>query len=683
MVVAHKNAKVTSAQLSAVEMLPSEAEMTTLSPLDQEQPVIDNQNSGSTPELIAAAEHYIANERSDRRAAFRTLVERIKTAKNAEQFEAVAKCLRLALTPTLDYTSAQTLHKYYKFLPSPLQGRSKLKLAILGGFTTHQLRDLIELYLFAHGVAAEIYEAEYDVFRQEILDPSSGLYQFQPNVVLIATHWRNLGHQPSLHSSAQEVSALLEAEWRDWDQLWQAVHDRLGCQILQNNFDTPPFRSLDNFEMRHSAALSRFIADTNRLLMERAPPYVTIHDVDGLAALIGRRDWGDERFYLHAKMPCAPEYLVQYGHSVSSILAAQLGLSRKCLVLDLDNTLWGGVIGDDGIGGIRVGQGDTEGEGFLSFQRYVKSLKTRGVILAVCSKNNEQTAREVFEKHPEMILRLDDFSCLVINWSDKASNIRSIAQQLNIGLDSLVFLDDNPAERSIVRQLIPEVAVPEVSDDPIDFIEALERHRYFQVTALGSEDFKRTDYYRANAQRAEIESNAGGVEGFLQSLNMTATVGPIQQTTLERSTQLINKSNQFNLTTRRRNVAEVLALTQSPDWITVTVSLMDRFGDNGLISVVLGCVSEDTLKIDTWLMSCRVLKRGVEAFLLNYLCELARQRELKHILGEYIPTARNDLVRNHYAELGFEKIEENTDGHTVWRLSLADYKPQNTFITRR
>ena len=632
--------------------------------------------------LTAAVEQFVAARENDRRAAFRVLLERMKEARDARRFEELAAALRLALTPTLDFTSAQSLNRFYKGLRPVTGERSNIKLAILGGFTTHQLRDFIELYLFAAGVAAEIYEAEYGVFRQEILDLSSELYRFKPNVVYLATHWRNLGHLPTLSNSSNEVSALLEAEYRDWALLWQTAHDGLGCQILQNNFDTPPWRSLDNYEMRHSATLSRFIAEINLLLAERAPSYTAIHDVEALAANAGRRAWGNERFFLHAKMPCAPEYLVEYAHSVSSILTAQRGLSRKCLVLDLDNTLWGGVIGDDGIGGIRVGQGDPEGEAFLSFQRYVKALQMRGVILAVCSKNNEQTAREVFEKHPEMILRLDDFSCFVANWTDKATNLRRIAQQLNIGLDSLVFVDDNPAERSIIRQMVPEVAVPEISDDPIEFVEALERHRYFQVATLGSEDFKRTEYYRANARRAEIQESAGGLDDFLRSLDMTATIGPIQAATLERSTQLINKSNQFNLTTRRRSVAEVMALTQSPDWVTVTVSLADRFGDNGLISVVLAHVQQDILEIDTWLMSCRVLKRGVERFLLNYLCEAAMARKLKSMRGEYIPTAKNDLVRNHYAELGFHNVEMKPDGYTVWALPLADHKPLSNFIKK-
>ena len=302
----------------------------------------------------------------------------------------------------------------------------------------------------------------------------------------------------------------------------------------------------------------------NRTLAERAPAYVTIHDADHLAASAGRWRWADERFFHHAKLPCAPECLVDYAHSVGSLVAAQTGVGKKCLVLDLDNTLWGGVIGDDGLGGIKLGQGEGEGEAFLSFQRYVKSLKSRGVILAVCSKNEDHIAREAFEKHPEMVLRLEDISCFVANWVDKATNLRTIAQRLNIGLNSLVFVDDNPVERAIVRQLVPEVAVPEMPSDPTGYVRALERHRYFQVVSLNAEDYQRTEMYRANSAREEAETSAGTVEDFLRSLEMTARTGPIDKASLERSVQLINRSNQFNLTTRRYAVAEVVAMRRIP-----------------------------------------------------------------------------------------------------------------------
>jgi FkbH-like protein len=316
------------------------------------------------------------------------------------------------------------------------------------------------------------------------------------------------------------------------------------------------------------------------------------------------------------------------------------------------------------------------------FQQYVKSLKERGVILAVCSKNEEANAREVFEKHAEMVLRMSDISCFVANWQDKPSNLKSIASTLNIGLNSLVFVDDNPAERSIVRRLVPEVAVPELPIDPAGYVRALDEQRYFQVVSVAPEDFQRTDYYRGDAMRKSVEAAAGDMEEFLSSLEMVARVGPIDATTLERSAQLIQRSNQFNLTTVRRSTAELLPLLSDPAWVTLTVSLADRFGDNGLISVLLAHISGEVVEIDTWLMSCRVLKRGVEHLLLNCACREALARGAKFVRGAYIPTAKNALVKDHFPKLGFQRAGGDDDGRTEWELNLTDgWQPQKTFIT--
>jgi len=299
----------------------------------------------------------------------------------------------------------------------------------------------------------------------------------------------------------------------------------------------------------------------------------------------------------------------------------------------------------------------------------------------VCSKNEEHIAREVFEKHTEMVLRLDDISCFMANWTDKAANLREIARRLNIGLDSLVLIDDNPAERALVRQLVPEVAVPEVPDDPAGFIQAIEPYRYFQTLSIAREDLQRAEYYRANAQRVEAASGSANIEEYLQSLAMVARIGPVTAMSLERTAQLINKSNQFNLTTRRRSAAEVSALAADPNWLTRTVSLVDRFGDNGLISVILARRDGDALVIDTWLMSCRVLKRGVETLVNNHLCRWAIEHGLKRIRGEYIPTPKNDLVREHYAGLGYTKVDDDGAGQTRWEMPLsADWPPQPVFI---
>ena len=487
-------------------------------------------------------EQYIGSAAPQRSQNFNQLLRCMREEVQSSNFEQVAIVMRRLVSPSLDYTSAQSLSRIVALLKSrDVQLPHKTRLAVLGSFTTTQLVPFIELNLFSLGINAEIYEADYGVFRQEILDPSSGLYEFAPQIVLLATSWRDLAQRPKLTARIGELMHVVEAEQRDWSVLWTVLHKRLGCQVIQNNCVLPSWRSLNNHELRQPGSLHRYLAATNLHLNAVAPPFVTIHDVESIASTFGKRNWDDPRFVHQAKLPCAPEYLFEYAHSLASVIGAQLGCAKKCLVLDLDNTLWGGVIGDDGLGGIRLGHGEPEGEAFVAFQQYIKDLQLRGVILAVCSKNNEETAREVFEKHPDMVLRLPDIACFVANWEDKAANLRTIASSLNIGLDSLVFVDDNPAERAIVRRLVPEVAVPELPDDAAGFVQALDECRYFQVVSVGAEDFQRTEYYRANSLRRSTESAAGDLEGYLCSLEMVAHLAPINPTTVERSAQLIQR----------------------------------------------------------------------------------------------------------------------------------------------
>lgn len=633
-------------------------------------------------QLSELAERYVSAPHSGRASAFQQLAAALRQHIQAGDSAAAAASLRRVVAPTLDYTSSQLLCRLHAQLRQQnVESRQHTRIGILGSFTTQQLTSLIELFLFAAGIDVEIYESDYGVFRQEILDPRSGLYEFGPRIVYLATSWRDLGRRPSLNDGRDELAQVVEAEEAVWRVLWETLQERLGCQVIQNNFVLPALRGFANHELRQPGSFSRFLSAMNQHLADTAPPFVTLHDVDQLAGLWGRANWDDPRFVHQAKLPCAPEYLVDYAHSLASLIAAQLGLAKKCLVLDLDNTLWGGVIGDDGLGGIRLGQGDPEGEAFLAFQRYVKTLQERGVLLAVCSKNSETTAREVFEKHSEMIVRFDDISCFVANWEDKATNLRNIAATLNLGVDSLVFVDDNPAERAIVRRLVPEAAVPELPEDVALYAQALEQHRYFQVVSVGAEDFRRTEFYRADEMRRSVAASAGDIDAFLRSLEMVARVEAIDAATLERSVQLMQRSNQFNLTTRRRSVAEVQALLDDDAWITRTVSLADRFGDNGLISVLLARIAGEALVIDTWLMSCRVLKRGVEQYLLNHLCHLAQSIGTRRIVGEYLPTSKNALVSGHYSSLGFTCLETEPGGKTTWELRLSgDRVPLTTYI---
>lgn len=611
------------------------------------------------------------------------LILQIKADLKAGNVEALCRDFPRLLGPGLDYTTANLLHRQLGQLRKKIDLKERrTKVALLGSFTTKPLANLLDLFLFAERVRLDLYEADYGTFRQEILAPDSELHRFRPEFLILATTWRDLGRRPDVSDDREAVEQKVKGEVADWQSLWRATRG-LGCQIIQNNFDAPPWRLFGNLESRHPAGFSRFIEMVNHEMQDTAPPYVTIHDIDHLAAGWGRWQWGDERYFFHAKLPCAPAHLVDYAHSLASLIFAQLGLGKKCLVLDLDNTLWGGVIGDDGLGGIRIGQGDPESEAFAAFQRYVLGLRRRGVILAVCSKNIDSTAREVFEKHPEMALRLDDISCFVANWDDKATNLGRIAERLNIGLDSLVFVDDNPAERSIIRRLRPEVAVPEMPNDPAYFVSALERYRYFQPIAISSEDLERTAFYRAEQARQVVESTAEDLEGFLRSLELVGRIAPINTATLERSVQLIHRSNQFNVTTRRHGAAEVQAMIDSPAWLALSVSLKDRFGDNGLIAVLLAeaDTTARTLVIDTWLMSCRVLKRGVEQYILNRLVELGEDRGLDRLVATYIPTAKNELVKNLFADLGFTRIDRQNDGQTRWELPLGGrWKPLTHFI---
>ena len=640
----------------------------------------NSDTDGAPQELARDLEAFLSSPESERKAALKALTRAASAALAAGDHGGAASALRGAVIPTLDYTSAQSLVRHLRKLRAgAVAGSAPVKLAVIGSYTTQQLTELIDLNLFGLGVDAELYEADYDVFRQEILDPSSGLYAFGPQFVFICSGHHDLANVPGIEDG--DSDDRVDAELAEWRQLWDQLHQTAGCQIIQNNFVPPPYRLLGNHEMQHGASVGGFVDKVNRAMIERAPACVTVHDVDHLATQVGRRVFSERRFFHHAKLPCAPECLVEYAHSVASLIGAQLGLSKKCLVLDLDNTLWGGVVGDDGLGGIRLGQGDPEAEAFQEIQRYARGLRERGVILAVCSANEEKNAKEVFTDHPEMVLKLDDIACFVANWTDKATNLREIARELNIGLNSLVFLDDDAGQRALVRQLLPEVAVPETPPDPSDVISVLERHRYFQVVSVGDEDLGRTALYRANAERQSSMRASASVEDFLSTLDMKAEVERVAETNIQRTAQLIGRTNQFNLTTRRHPLATVQSIAEDPGWVTRTVRLADRFGDNGLISVVLAEKQGDVLSVDTWLMSCRVLKRGVENVVMNELHSWARSNGVATIRGEYIPTAKNGIVADHYDKLGFELVESGGDGRTVWQLQVnEDWQPMATLI---
>jgi FkbH-like protein len=402
-----------------------------------------------------------------------------------------------------------------------------------------------------------------------------------------------------------------------------------------------------------------------------------LFDVSALANSVGLIDWHDPVQWNLAKLPFAVDMIPLYAEHLARLIAAVRGKSRKCLVLDLDNTCWGGVIGDDGLAGIVLGQGGAIGEAFLEVQRTALALRDRGVILAVCSKNDDAVARTPFRDHPEMLLREEHVAAFFANWTDKATNLEAIAGELNIGLDALVFLDDNPAERAQVRQVLPQVAVPELPEDPSLYARTLLAGGYFEAIAFSDDDRQRAAQYQANQARESIRKSSRDLGSYLESLAMVATMRPFDDIGRARVTQLINKSNQFNLTTRRYTEAQVQALETDPTAVTLQVRLQDCFGDNGIVSVIIAHQKGDTLDIDTWLMSCRVLGRELEYAVLNQLAEQARRRGAARITGRFIASGRNEMVREHYAKLGFSPGDEPDH----WTLNLAAFEPRVVRMT--
>jgi FkbH-like protein len=395
-------------------------------------------------------------------------------------------------------------------------------------------------------------------------------------------------------------------------------------------------------------------------------------DIAGLAETVGLANWHSPSEWNMAKLPFAQNFLPLYADHVCRLLGALSGKSRRCLVLDLDNTLWGGVIGDDGLQGIRIAQGDPEGEAYLDFQRYALSLRERGIVLVVSSKNEDATARLPFREHAEMILREEHFAVFQANWDDKATNLQAIAEELALGIDSLVFADDNPFERALVRSKLPQVAVPEMPAEPSLYARTLSAAGYFEAGVFSEEDLRRASYYDGNARRAALQSQSGDIREYLASLEMEIAFQPFDETGRARIAQLINKSNQFNLTTRRYTEAEVEQVQKDATCFTLQVRLADKLGDNGMISVIICRTAGDTWEIDTWLMSCRVLGRGVEQMVLRELTVRAAMQNIRRLAGAYRPTDRNKLVEGHYARLGFTLHAQNPDGSTTWVLDVAN-----------
>ena len=550
-----------------------------------------------------------------------------------------------------------------------LQPLAPFRLAVLSNSTVDFIIPTLVGTAARHGIALECIRADYDQVMQQALSPDSVINRAKPDAVLLALDYRALPLRCQLGSREETANAVRQAvSFIQTARAGLKANGKAPC-ILQT-IAPPPERLFGSLDRVLPGALRNTIEQVNIGLAESiAGTEDILLDVAGLAETVGLAEWHSPMEWNLAKLGFSNSYLPLYSEHVARVLAALRGKSRRALVLDLDNTLWGGVIGDDGIEGIQCAQGDPTGEAFLSIQRLVLDFRARGIVLAVCSKNNDETARLPFREHPEMLVKEEHIAVFQANWNDKATNIKGIAKELSLGVDSLVFLDDNSVERNLVRELLPEVAVPELPSDPALYARTLAAAGYFESITFSDEDLKRAQYYQDNAKRIELQSAAGDIDSYMASLDMEITFQPFDETGRARIAQLINKSNQYNLTTKRYSETEVAAAERDPDCFTLQVRLSDRFGDNGMISVVICRQHVDSeWEIDTWLMSCRVLGRRVEQMVLREILHHAKRRGIRKLIGSYRPTDRNQLVQDHYSKLGFAQVQRDPGGTTVWEL---------------
>lgn len=567
--------------------------------------------------------------------------------------------------------------------PPPEAVGPSVRLAILGSSTISHLIPAIRVALLRRGIWAKIYTNPYGQYLQDLIDPNSALHKFKPSVVLFAFDEKHALGKIDPAADAASSDRMIESVVAQYQELWAMARRAFFCTVIQQTVLPVSPALLGSNEHRLPGSPRAVTTRLNNRIRQTADEAgVDILAIDERAAQDGLVHWHDPVLWYRAKMEIAPPIAPLYGDLVARVIAAQCGRSYKCLVLDLDNTLWGGVVGDDGIEGLVLGQGSAAGEAFVAFQEYAQSLSRRGVILAVCSKNDEAIALGPFTSHPEMVLKRPAFAAFVANWTDKATNLRAIAKQINIGLDALVFVDDNPFERNLVRRELPGVAVPELPEDPAHYAQCIADGGYFEATWVTGEDLARAGQYSANAERESLRAATSDLPAYLKSLAMEIQAEPFDSLGRARIVQLINKTNQFNLTTRRYTDQDVAAIMADPGAITLQIRLADKYGDNGMIAVVIAKRGQrpTELLIDTWLMSCRVLGRQVEHATLNLLAEEARRRGYKSLVGEFRSTPKNALVRDHYATLGFSASGTGGEGSSLWRLSLDEFVPFNTFI---
>lgn len=552
-----------------------------------------------------------------------------------------------------------------------------LKIAILGDSATQLIRKFLLAKNTDNNLQFEIFEADFNQIEQQILNIDSDLYRLKPDFVIVFQSSQQLLHQFQTTNTNTRHS-FAENFINHTSNLIQTINAQLNCKILWNNFYEINDNIFGNYANKTANSFLRQQRKINLALSELSGAFgnLYLYDLSSCQNKIGVSGFIDWRLYYLSKMALSVDGMQAMVNEIATIIKVLNGEFKKCLILDLDNTLWGGVIGDDGLENIQIGDLGI-GKAYSDIQLWAKELKNRGVLLAICSKNNEDIAREPFLKHPDMVLELDDIAVFMANWNNKVDNIRHIQNVLNIGFDSMVFIDDNPFERNMVRENLPEITVPELPEDPTEYLSFLRGLNLFETASVSEADSERTQQYQTEAKRNELKTSFANEADYLKSLNMICQVSTINPYLIPRVAQLTQRSNQFNLRTQRYNEQQLQQMHESEEFEIFTFSLSDKFGDYGLVSAVILQKQETNLFVDTWIMSCRVLKRGLELFVLNRIINFAREYNFTSIIAEYLPTAKNQLVEKHYQNLGFSESGEK------WFLPVNEFSDLHHFIKKK
>lgn len=553
----------------------------------------------------------------------------------------------------------------------------KVKVTLLGDSATQLLVKALKGYGYEVGYNFDIFEADYDQIEMQTYDPESELYKYKADYVIIYHSSEKLLKKFYKLGNIDKIS-FADRHIEEVSNLYRTITNKSKCKVLYFNFVETDDSVFGNYANKTASSFLYQVRKINYELMDLSQQHknLFINDVASLHNTFGAAFCTDPKIYITTDLIFSLDFLPVIAKNITDIILSVAGTMKKCVILDLDNTLWGGIIGDDGTENIQIGELGI-GKAFTALQMWLKQLQQRGIILAVCSKNDETIAKEPFEKHPDMILKLSDIAVFVANWDNKVQNINYIQSILNIGFDSMVFLDDNPFERNMVKTHIPDITVPDLPEDPAEYLTYLRSCNLFETASFTPEDEQRTQQYQEEAQRAVVQKQCINEDEFLLSLNMHSVVKSFDKFSIPRVSQLTQRSNQFNLRTVRYTEEEISAITDSDEYLTLDFTLEDKYGDYGLISVIILKKQSDALFIDTWIMSCRVLKRGMEKFVLNQIVQQANMIGAKEIIGEYLPTAKNGMVKGHYHELGFTKCDE---GNNLWTLNLQSYSEYPTFI---